>query len=596
MPSLSRRGFLMSAGTAAAGMTAAALTSTALTPTALADALRMTGRRAIRTAGTTLDTVATAAGTAGTATGTGTTGYRRLTAGPGWPLVVRNDLTGGKATRDDRRRPLASFVQLTDLHVVDAQSPMRFEYLHEQVPAAFRPQETLSPLGVAALIDRINQVRRGPFTDRPFDMVINTGDNNDNHEAIELEWYLNVLNGGTITPNTGDPHRYEGVQNSGATLFWNPEATLADMYKAKGFPQIPGFLTAAIRPFESAGVRMPWYATFGNHDDSIEGTLPSDTPLLAAVYVGDKKIEGVSSATAQRMVDGMSRTRNGDAVTSVIQSNGGLIRTVTPDARRKPFTPMEFVAAHLKAGNRGPGPAGHGFTENNLDASTAYYTFEIAPGVLGIGLDSTNRAGFTDGSLGGAQFRWLEKVLTEHSSHYYDQDGHLVRRSASDQLFVLFSHHTSKTMNNLVPDPGNLFDGRHGGDEVVKLLQRFPNVLAWVNGHTHKNQITPHNAAIPECAFWEINTASHIDYPHHARVIEIADNGDGTVSLFTTLLDSAARYRTDFGDLSQAGLGALYRELAFNDIHADPGKLGNPQDHNTELLLANPLPRGAIGR
>lgn len=581
VPSLSRRGFLISAGTAAAGMTAAV----AVDPTAFADALRLTEKRAIRTAGTTLDSVAAA---------TGTTGYRRLTTGPGWPLVVRNDLAGGVTTRDDRRRPLASFVQLTDLHVVDAQSPMRFEYLHEQVAAAYRPQETLSPLGVAALIDRINEVRQGPFTARPFDMVINTGDNNDNHETIELEWYLNILNGGTITPNTGDPHRYEGVQNSGSTLFWNPETTLADMYKAKGFPQIPGFLTASIRPFQSAGLRMPWYATFGNHDDSIEGTLPSDTPFLAAVYVGDKKIEGVSSATAQRMVEGLSR--NDGTVPQVLRSNGGLIRTVTPDARRKPFTPKEFVAAHLKAGNTGAGPAGHGFTQQNLDATTAYYTFQIAPGVLGIGLDSTNRAGFTDGSLGGAQFRWLEQVLTEHSSHYYGQDGHLVRHSADDQLFVLFSHHTSKTMNNVVPDPGNVFDGRHGGDEVVKLLQRFPNVLAWVNGHTHKNEIIPHGSAIPECAFWEINTASHIDYPHHARVIEIADNGDGTLSLFTTLLESAARHRTDFGDLSQAGLGALYRELAFNDIHADPGKLGNPQDHNTELLLPSPLPRGAIGQ
>lgn len=578
---LSRRGFLLAAGTAAAGVTA----GVAGNSPAVADALRVTERRAIGTAGTTLDAVATP---------TGASGFRRLAAGPGWPLVVRNDLADDSSTRDDRRAALASFVQLTDLHIVDTQSPMRFEYLHTITGSAHRPHETLSPLGAASLVDRVNQVRRGPFTGRQFDMVINTGDNTDNHESIELDWYLGVLNGGVLTPNTGDPSRYEGVQNSGSTLFWNPETALADMYKSKGFPEIPGLLDAAIRQFRSNGLDMPWYATFGNHDDSIEGTLPSDNLVLEAIYTGSVKIEGVSSATAQRMAAGMRRDVR--PVQSVLQHNAGAIRTVTPDARRKPFTPHDYLAAHLNASNVGPGPVGHGYDHNNLDATTAYYTLPIAPGVLGISLDSTNRAGWTNGSLGGAQFRWLEKVLTDHSSHYYDSDGHLVRHPASDQLFLLFSHHTSRTMTNLLPDPHNLFDGRHSGDEVVDLLQRFPNVLAWVNGHTHQNEIIAHGSAVPERAFWEINTASHVDYPQHARVIEVADNADGTLSLFTTLIESAARYETNFDDLSQPGLGSLYRELAFNDIHASTARLGQPQDHNTELLLPNPLPRGAIGR
>jgi hypothetical protein len=43
---------------------------------------------------------------------------------------VRQELAPGKAGRDDRRSGLASFVQFTDLHITDTQSPVRFEYLH----------------------------------------------------------------------------------------------------------------------------------------------------------------------------------------------------------------------------------------------------------------------------------------------------------------------------------------------------------------------------------------------------------------------------------------------------------------------------------
>ncbi|MEU9481987.1 hypothetical protein [Streptomyces sp. NPDC048191] len=168
-----------------------------------------------------------------------------------------------------------------------------------------------------------------------------------------------------------------------------------------------------------------------------------------------------------------------------------------------------------------------------------YYTFDLADGVLGISLDTTNRAGFAVGSLGTGQLNRLESVLEAHSGHWYDSDGTLVRGGSGSRL-VVFSHHTSGTVGNLLPDPYHPFEGRHSGDELVALLQRFPNVVAWANGHTHANQIIPHGHAIPERSFWEINTASHVDYPHHARIIEVADNQDGTLSLFTTLIGSAA--------------------------------------------------------
>ncbi|SMD13517.1 TIGR03767 family metallophosphoesterase [Kibdelosporangium aridum] len=569
MANLSRRRLLTATG---------ALGLLAVTPAqALDRALRETTKRAIAPAGTTLETVGIPVGA----------GFRRLAAGPGWPLVVRPDLVEPKTGRDDRRTALTSFVQLTDMHVIDAQSPARVEFVHPFIGSAHRPQETLGTHGAAALIKRVNSIK-GPYTGRAFDFVLSTGDNTDNHEIVELEWFLTLLNGGTITPNTGDPARFEGVQNSGSTLYWNPASSVADMYKDKGFPLMPELLANAIKPFTSPGLNRPWYSVFGNHDDSVQGTFPSGVPLVDGIYTGSVKIEGFSSQSDAAKLAQAMRNSPLKAVELLLNFRGP-IRRVTPDARRRPFTPKEYVAAHRDPRNTGPGPVGHGFGPANATGRDLYYTFQIASGVVGIGMDTTNRAGLADGSLGDGQFKWVERTLKAGSSRYYDTKGNLVRTSAADTLFVLFSHHTSTSMDNLLPDPTNLLEPRRDGAALVALLNRFPNVVAWVNGHSHRNAITAHRGATPEQGFWEINTASHIDYPQHARIIELTDNGDGTLSLFTTLIEADSPYEADYGDGSPAGLASLYRQVSLNDLHADPGLMGGTVDRNTELVLAKPF-------
>ncbi len=89
--------------------------------------------------------------------------------------------------------------------------------------------------------------------------------------------------------------------------------------------------------------------------------------------------------------------------------------------------------------------------------------------------------------------------------------------------------------------------------------------------------------------FWEINTASHIDYPQQARIIEIADNVDGTWSIITTILDHAGPpSHHHLGNTRQ--LAALSRELSANDPQNNlASSSGTPLDRNTELLIDNPL-------
>ena len=64
-------------------------------------------------------------------------------------------------------------------------------------------------------------------------------------------------------------------------------------------------------------------------------------------------------------------------------------------------------------------------------------------------------------------------------------------------------------------------------------------MISYVSGHTHANRVDFFKGSKGR-GFWEINTASHIDWPEQSRTIEVMDNKDGTLSLFGTLLDSAA--------------------------------------------------------
>jgi metallophosphoesterase (TIGR03767 family) len=587
-PGLTRRGFLAATGGAAAllgvGGVLGGPGAAAATPAAARDrALRDAAARAVSTAGTTLDRVATPAGASG---------YRRLTAGPGWPCVVRTELVGGGPAPSPPadRTPLAALVQLTDLHVTDAECPVRFEYAHPFAgSSAFRPHETLTAQALVSLVERVNGLAGGaPWTGRPLDAVVSTGDNTDNHEHAELDRLLSVLVGGEVVPTTGDPTRYEGVQSSGSTLYWQPESAVVDQYKQAGFPQLPGFLGRAVAPVTSPGLQVPWYTVFGNHDAEIVGLLSAGSPALDAFYVGDRKIEGAPPQSVVRRIAEILRGEPQE-VTELLGLLTSPAALVTPDERRRPFTPAQYVAAHLDPANTGAGPVGHGFGPDAAGTGEVHYRWEIAPGVVGIAMDTTNPAGLAEGSMGEAQYRWVEAQLQAGTSRSYDEAGNLVVRPVDDTYFVLFSHHTADTTTNPLPDPRHPLQRKRLGPDLLALMHRFPTVLAWVNGHTHTNTITPRPGETPTQGFWEVTTASHVDYPQLARVVEVARNPGGTVSLLTTLVEADSPYAGSYTSGAQPDLASLYRELAFNDVHADATRLGTAADRNTELLLPDPL-------
>jgi metallophosphoesterase (TIGR03767 family) len=537
---------------------------------------------AVQPTGTTLEaTIVVAAGI----------GYRTLRWGPGWPTMVRTELAAPRAQREDRRRGLAAVAHLTDIHIVDAQSPGRVEFLDflgDPFTAAARPHELLTTHVASSMVRRINEVGVGPITGRPFDAAVSTGDNIDNQQWNELGWFLGVLDGTGVDPNSGAAEGYEGIQDDVVVdpTYWHPEPGVVDDFKTvRGFPDYPGLLEAALVPFATPAIAMPWYSTYGNHDGLIQGNLPT-SDAVDQLLLESRKILALQPGQSTGDFLGDMFT---SPATVLAELQGGLYpqRTVAADSTRISVKTPEWVQAHLDS-PAAPGPKGHGYTEEHLDLPALYYSFDLTPAVLGISLDT---GGYNSGSIGEGQFAWLEHTLQSAHARWFDTDGTEVRGGTTDRLVIVFSHFNPRSMNQPMTDPAHPDERRVLGDEIVALFHRYPNMVVWVNGHHHVNEVTP----MPDPSgrsggFWDINTASHVDYPEHARLIEVVDNADGTLSIFSTMIEHAAGPTTNADDTSVRGLASISRELAANDPQTDLAlRLGQAEDLNVELALTAPF-------
>lgn len=506
--------------------------------------------------------------------------YRTLTAGPGEPYIARYDVLGRTAdpTRTSRRRSLLYLGHLSDLHVIDAQSPGRIEPMivqdHSAWGSAFHPHDPLSPHTTAAMVQAFSDARYSPLTGVPMGAAIVTGDSADMHSHLELRWYIDLMDGLSVNPASSGS-TYQGVQAwPEATWAYRPNDPSGGSFGDYGFPTLPALLDDAIsHPATSPGLPAPWYAVYGNHDTLLLGTF-NLSPTLHALAVGGRKAYTLE-ATASMALAGYAAS--GSAVTQLLDAFGLWLgrpgfKEVTANPGRYLFAQRDFMAEHFTTETQ-PGPIGHGFTQHNLDSGETWWTAQLSPFVRAIGLDTCNAVAGPDGALPDVQFQWLKAQLQQATTE--------------GMLVVVLSHHNSLTLENDAQRPGDT-TVLHHAEDVIDLLLAYPVAIAWLNGHTHLNQILAHPGANGG-GFWEITTASCIDFPQQQQVLEIVDNRDGTLSIFTTVLDHASA-AAPAGTGAARDLAARAREFAANDWAESPAmRRGSALDRNTELLLPAPF-------
>ncbi|MGX5681782.1 TIGR03767 family metallophosphoesterase [Schumannella luteola] len=569
MPGLSRRQFLVAATALAA--------ATGMSLETLAPRLATAATPATGAPSTLLQTILQGSIVKGQ--------YRSLTSGPGEPYVPRLDVLGRRAGegREASRRSLLYLAHLSDMHVIEAQSPGRIEPMivqdHSAWASAFHPHDPLSPHVVAAMVKAFSDSRYSPLTGAPMAAAIVTGDSADMHSHKELRWYIDLLDGVEVDPTAGIGDEYTGVQ-AWAEAMWayRPRDPAGGQFGDYGFPQLPDLLDQAIgEPIQSVGMPAPWYAVYGNHDTLLLGTFDLSSQLHALAIGGQKSYS--VDATASTILAGYAATgsalqRGADALGLALGRPG--FKSVPDDPERFLFDQRDFMAEHFRT-QPTPGPVGHGFTQHNLDSGETWWKADLTPQVRGFGLDTCNQVAGPDGAVPDDQFQWLRAELE--------------KAQAEKKLALIFSHHNSLTLENRAQRPGEN-QVLHGAEEFIAMLLEFPVVIGWLNGHTHLNQILAHPG--PKGGFWEITTASCIDFPQQQQTVELLDNRDGTLSIFTTVIDHASPV-TPGGSGSYLDLAAQSRELAVNDWAAFPlMRRGSPLDRNTELLVKAPFDLSTI--
>ncbi len=545
------------------------------------------------------------------------------------PAVTRQEINVG--ARSPSARLMLRFVQLTDDHIIDddGQSVIGasiIDPLNVQFESAMRFQEEYSDEVLNDLTGRINACNK----DFPSEFSIVTGDSADLTTVGELRRFIDNLDGtydqissfeqicraqqpagtpeavlaltctrftgrGVADTQTPDPDptnllfqplatrtllQITATQTSsilGRATDGSTDVGRQTANRAPGLPQslrcnadAPGCINNRLE--------MPWYVVFGNHDGYVRGTLPLQLGINEAAFAFGRHF--------------MTRQ-------------------------------AEFVREFFYSSSR-PGPIGHGFANVEparlLDAddrNDGYYAFDAAGGkfrmiVLNTIIDGVdpriptellrNPAALADGGLDRTQFQWL--------------DAQLQQALARQQLVMVFTHHPDLTFAEygsfaaLVPVDVTAV-------ELDGLLGSYPNLIAWVAGHTHRHRVRPFkvangvgtNGAISApvtckgpgaCnGFWQIETASLIDYPQEQRLIEVFDNRDGTGTIRGPILghgyensrrlamadDRCALYLADPASLtsvlSEADLGVLCSQGGTRQ--------GTPADRNVELTFKMPF-------
>ncbi|MFK7984458.1 MAG: hypothetical protein AB8I08_00375 [Sandaracinaceae bacterium] len=458
-----------------------------------------------------------------------TMGLDSVSEGPGVDRVLRDDL-GGAVPPTTGRRSLAWFVHYADFQLVDDESPTRLAVADTPaIPSGLRAQEAYLPRALSAMNRTLSELERD---ERPFDFGIITGDCADSGQANELEWVLAAMNG---TPGLN----FDSGEDD---------------------DPVPGPDNDPKDPFDPVAFPAPWLYVPGNHDVLVTGiALQTEDAMAAALG---------------------TRARNGTR--DYRQRYAAVTQGEVPADPMRRLVDRSEIVQRLLDDVGDPGPVGHGYAPSPDLSAGANYAYDAVPGVLRVlGLDTNDDTGGSNGLV-----------------HRATVDAFLVpelERAATDGvLVVLASHHATSSIDVFRSQLGTeVVPDAVPPEELEQIVAGHPEVIAWLVGHSHDNRIR----AVPDESgdhpgYWEIMAPALMDYPGQARLIELVDNADGTLSIFATNVD----YR-ETGCLEQRFRRLMVMEYtsAWTDhVNEDPRHV------NVEMLRAIPTSAteslaGAVG-
>ncbi len=539
---------------------------------------------------------------------------------PGEPHLVRDDLAVGDATAPVSRS-LLYFAHLSDAQIIDTQSPSyvpsnKYSVAGDAVPA-FHQNGPLAPHLLDAQVQTANQ-----FTlQRSYDFLIHTGDAVEDAQQNELEWFLTIMDGGELYPDSGTP-----------------------------VDPVPGPDNDAWDPFVAQGVAsgVPWYAVVGNHDLGVSGNFPPGliadansepilsqlTPLLAQLEL---TLPGVSTADhAPNVLQGADMpaftselpTLHVDELWDedyILALEAG---SVAPDADRAPLDDCAYIDAHF---NTGTSPVGHGFTAEGRQHCQGNYVVDPVPGVplRLLVLDTGPHVGGVEGILtpplneDGSVNQALVGDPTADQLAWLTAE--LERAQTENVAVIVASHHPSKSIAEgnsfteliatFFPDEVELDalwrehfvypEQSLSGPDFRDLLASYDNVVLHLVGHSHANKV---NVVCPDgdlidgeeatagqvCApppvgrtaangYWEVMAASPRDWPNQFRISELVDHGDGTGSIYSTVVD----IHSGPGSLARLGLLLATADEQANRKYLEQSR-GTLLDRNVQLRFAWP--------
>ena len=464
-------------------------------------------------------------------------GYGTWHYGPGKESVKRFDLMPAAYSDASvvKRAKLLHFFTITDIHITDKESPAQAIYFGYKggIISAYSGIMLYTTHVLDAAVQTVNAINKV----NPIDFGISLGDNCNNTQYNELRWFIDVLDGQKINPDSGvkdDP-------------IPGPHNDYQDEYKAAGLDKT-----------------IPWYQALGNHDHFWMGVKPPNE-YIRQTMTGNTILKMGNIFTPEGynrrdfyMGDLDCRTHYGDVI------GAGKVGSINPpniaaDPNRRSLSSGEWMSEFF---NTSSNPVGHGFNKADAAKGFACYTFEPKSNIplRVIVLDDTQRNDDPEGDIYGhssldkERYDWLVKELD--------------KGQAEGKLMIIAAH----IPIGIAPAGDEVGWNPHAPlseETLIAKLHTYPNLVLWIAGHRHLNTVTALKSPDPkrpELGFWQVETASLREFPQQFRTFEIVRNSDNTVSILTTNVDPAVK-KGSFAATSRSY--AVAAQQIFNVPHAE---------------------------